>query len=243
MGWIIGIIAAGLGLLLGKGSRQSTESLSMSGGYTVETWRPLITVLAEKSNPKLSVPYILKWIQLESGGNPCSIGQKINGPDGYPKELGISQVYNPEDLKRFHITGKELRAYCKPGFSSQVSRPLTQEEMTIQARMTIDLVLHCLTESGRSLIANKIPWSPNSKDFWKAVKLWHALPVIVRPGFANVTKYLGRAPISWTEFRKTYEIIQPRAKFVPGKDKQDGYYRALQISEDTGNAFVGSLIV
>src|SRR5262245_23473418 len=95
----------------------------------------------------IQLPYALNWISMESGGNPCEIGYPpAKGPDGMPREMGIGQFYNPDDLRRLGLTSTQLRAYCVPGddhevmfrgkkvrgFSRDMKRPMTPAEMLDQ---------------------------------------------------------------------------------------------------------------
>jgi hypothetical protein len=92
-----------------------------------------------------------------------------------------------------------------------------------------------------------VRWPTTGKDYWRMVKLYHALPPIVKNGLGLVAHKLGRAPVAWAEFRATYEQINSRAKFDPAKAaaglEQDIYYRALDNAEWTGGQIpdVGSV--
>lgn len=167
--------------------------------------------------------YAQQWNMMEGGGNPCAIGYPpAHGPDGNPRELGIGQFYNPDDLQFLKITGKQLRAYCVPGdqhvqvykgktvkgFSQQLSRPLTQDEIQIQADALIALIKKSMasaTTDLRSVGAGQA-WSPSYRSYWNLTKLQHGLPDLSRSGLALVTKKLGRVPTSWNEFRTTLPL-------------------------------------
>lgn len=145
----------------------------------------------------IQLPYALRWIEIESGGNPCACGYPAaRGPDGHPRELGIAQLYNPDDLRRLGVTGAQLRAYCVPGsdhpvkfkgkvvrgFSSVLSRQLTTEEMQDQADATIKLIVHCMLTAARDLakVNAGAAWSLSRRNYWALVKLQHALPGLSR---------------------------------------------------------------
>jgi hypothetical protein len=187
------------------------------------TWAALLAPLSLQSN--LQLPYVLKWIDMESGGNPCDIGHpQAKGLDGLPLEMGIAQFYNPDDLRPMGVSGAELRAYCVPGdqheilykgrvirgFSKALLRPLTAAEMTQQARMTIQLILRCVGDATRDLtkIHAGPAWSRSSRDFWRLVKLQHGVPGISRSGLPAVTQKLGRPPRDWREFRDTLALVK-----------------------------------
>jgi hypothetical protein len=120
---------------------------------TLEAWAMLLAPAA--ATRRIQMPYALQWVAMESGGNPCAVGYPpAKGPDGAPKEMGIAQFYNPDDLQRIGLSSRELRAYCIPGdqhkvmfhdrlvrgFSSQLRRALTSAEMQTQAVGTIRLI-------------------------------------------------------------------------------------------------------
>ena len=176
---------------------------------TLEQWAALLApgCLAHR----IQLPYALRWIDLESGGNPCAVGHPAaHGPDGNPREIGISQLYNPDDLARFGVTGAQLRAYCVPGddhaivykgrtvrgFSSALLRPLTAAEMQQQADATIDLIARCMVMATRDLVAvhADAAWSPSTRNYWTLVKLQHGLPGLSHAGLrAGVHRPLRRA--------------------------------------------------
>lgn len=199
----------------------------------------------------LQLPYVLTWIDLESGGNPCEIGDpRQKGPDGLPRELGIAQVYNPDDLRASGATGAELRAYCVPGdqhevlyrgrivrgFSKALLRPIAPDEMARQARLAVDLVARSATSADRDLraVGAGPAWSRTRRDFWRLVKLQHGLPGISRVGLPAVTKKLGRPPADWAEFRRTLASVT----LDPGTEKYRAEFeRILNNAERCADAF------
>jgi hypothetical protein len=155
---------------------------------------------------------------MESGFNACAVGNPAeHGPDGEPRELGIAQLYNPDDLARFRVTGAQLRAYCVPGdqheihyrgrvvrgFSQELSRPLTAEEIQTQADLLVGLIHFCMGSANRDLRAVDAgaAWGPLTRSYWALVKLQHGLPGLSRSGLSAVHRRLGRAPRDWSEFR------------------------------------------
>jgi hypothetical protein len=165
----------------------------------------------------IQLAYALKWVAMESAGNPCTIGYPpARGPDGLPLEMGIGQFYNPDDLQRLHLTGVELRAYCVPGdqhetvykgkvirgFSQLMSRPITLPEMQKQANGTVELIVRSMASASRDLgsVGAGPSWSPGHRAFWALTKLQHGLPALSRQGLPLVKGLLGRSPSSWSEF-------------------------------------------
>lgn len=205
----------GVGLLLAillKSARSGERVTEVTSQYVVSTWGGIIAPLAKAAN--LNLQYVLRWIEVESGGNPCAVGNpKALGPDGTPKELGIVQLYNPDDLIKLKATGAELRAYCVPG-TQRVSRVLTPAEMLRQAQLAIDLIVSCRKSAAADLLKVGATWDSQSRDFYNLIKLQHGLPGISRSGIPATSKFLGHAPRDWVEFRQTLSKV----KLDPGTE-------------------------
>lgn len=202
-------------------------------------WDPIL--IAKCALAGVPFPFGRAYLAAESGGNPCAVGElTATGPDGSPKEIGLFQIYNPDDFKALRLDPKRLVAYCvrpAPGQPNpqKLARPMTAAEMDEHVSAGIANILRHKAKTDHTLAANGYMWSPDSPDYWAAVKLIHALPVEEDPGFRQVKAHLGRAPLSWREFRTAYEQIQPRARFNAAKgDHQDGYFRALDNAEWCG---------
>lgn len=178
--------------------------------------------------------FAVKWVTMESGGNPCAVGYPPDrGPDGYPRELGIAQLYNPDDLNVVdpRLTGAELRACCVPGdrheatfrgkavrgFSPRMARPMTTQEVSRQAAGAVGLIARSAREATQALLAAGAgpAWSTTTRDYWAMVKLRHALPVVVATGLPGVVGKLGRAPRSWAEFARVCRTVPFRADVAP----------------------------
>jgi hypothetical protein len=206
---ILGILT-GLGILTAvKKTSEGASAPKESPRPTLAIWRPIVKSLLPA---ELDLDFVMKWIEVESGGNPCAVGSfKQRGPDGHPREMGIGQFYNPDDLIRIKLTGDQLRAYCIPE-TQKLSRPLTGEEMRAQAQATIDLILYCRQRAIRDLqgigvaTGKTVVWSP--RDFYALIKLQHGLPVVPKKGLPAVTKLLGRPPSDFAEFATNMDRIK-----------------------------------
>jgi len=200
---ILGILT-GLGILSAVKKTSEGVSLKESPRPSLAIWRPIIKLLLPET---LDLDFVMKWIEVESGGNPCAVGSfKQRGPDGHPRELGIAQFYNPDDLIRIKLTGNQLRAYCIPE-TQKLSRPLTAEEMRQQAQATIDLILYCRQRAIRDLQEIGASWDRKGRDFYALIKLQHGLPIVPKKGLPVVTKLLGRPPNSFAEFATNMDRV------------------------------------
>lgn len=216
-------------------------------GMWVRQWQPLVTQFAQP----LGIPteVALMWIQLESGGNPCSIGETKNPP----QEYGLAQLNYPYDEK--YGTRAKLRAYCNntaqpPGIPANTAagriawaifrkalesqtRPLTQAEREEQVRSGILLIQHCREFAQGYAAKAGVNW--NAPDRWKLVKLVHGLPTLVAL-LPVATRKLGRAPKSFAEFRNTVESMTDAELNTNGNisGRRARFGRTFDISEQVG---------
>jgi hypothetical protein len=162
-------------------------------------WAPLVAARAPFAS--FDVNFILRWIEVESAGNPCAVGKiGVNGPDGNPREMGLGQIYNPDDLKTLGASGDELRAYCIPG-TQKLSRPLTASEMDRQVALTIALAVKCRNAAIADYRSVGGAWAElTPRDQGKFTKLRHGLPVLSRQGHAVAKVHYGRPAANWGEF-------------------------------------------
>lgn len=173
---------------------------------TAMHWMPVLGPYAIAAN--IPPMYAVKWIDIESGGNPCAVGKvdkttrhilpSAIAADGHPKEMGIAQFYNPDDLTFLHLTSSELRAYCVPG-TDKLARALTADELTVQAKATIALIQKCQRAALADLAKIGATWP--ERDVWTLVKLQHGLPGLSRSGLPGAKARIGRAPLSWAEYK------------------------------------------
>lgn len=218
----------------------------------MSAWSALLAGPCLRASPPIQLPYALQWVAMESAGNPCAVGNPAeHGPDGLPREVGIVQLYNPDDLASQGATAVELRAYCVPGdqhevvhkgrrirgFSQDLLYPLSQAQMQRQADLTAGLISRAAIRAAQELTsAGAGPaWSPARRSFWAMTKLQHGLPRLVRYGLPAVTKKLGRPPASWQEFRATLATtrLDPETEASRGE-----FGRVLNNAQRCASAFV-----
>lgn len=239
--WFVIFAIAGTLVLLGKKSQAGSlikgyGQMSIdTKGYTVQSWIPYLTPLCQLHGVPLS--FATFSMGEESGGNPCAIGAPgALGPDGNPKELGIFQLYNPDDLKMLGTTGTEMRAFCVPGkiqvkdrrgnlvwtHRQDVARLLTDDEMKRQADLMIRKILSARSEA--LVYASKATVTWREAELWRLVKLVHGLPGLVK-GLATATQTLGHPPSSWDEYRS--KVLDGTIKLDGNTESYRGEYAAI----------------
>lgn len=199
--------------------------------YTVNDWTEYLEASGLSGKRLL---FALKWIEVESGGNPCAIGAiGAKGPDGFPREMGIAQLYNPDDLKRFGgLKSEALRAYCATDGSSKCTRALTSTEMASQVAALLALLSECETEAHQDAHKAGLQWSDH--DMACLTKLQHGLPGISRTGLPAVKQYLGRPPYTWGEFREALGHV----KLDIGTERyRSGFASVLNNAEKTAEVY------
>lgn len=160
----------------------------------VEAWRTRIDTAS--AGMGIPIEFLLTWVQFESYGNPCSVG--------IPKvEAGIAQTYHPDD-DRFGATFDELRAACVEG-TQELARPLTEDEKDLQVKSLVGLVKGARDGARGNMARAGVTWSESSPDFWKLVKLRHALPAFAGDYLVPCAADLGHPPATWAEFREWVE--------------------------------------
>lgn len=160
----------------------------------VEAWRSLIERKATGTD--VPVDFLLTWVRYESYGNPCALG--IPG-----KEAGIAQTYHPDD-DRYGATFDELRAPCVPG-KQERARALTSAEKDLQVGSLVALVKGARDATRAHMARAGVTWPESSPDFWKLVKLRHALPAWGANYLIPCGKDLGHPPATFAEFREWIE--------------------------------------
>lgn len=249
MGWVIGIITTFLVILARKPpTKTSISQVSVNSLYTVESWRSLLNEM----RGDIPLSYGMKWIEVESDGNPCATGGGI-ASDGKTLESGITQLLYPHDYKNLNLNLDRMRSYCKDGSrgASQVCiRELTQSEKVEQVKSLVDYI-----NDAKSYISRLgINWNKSKSDYWMLVKLKHGMPAVLIRGWNEGTKILGHIPNDWNEFRKAVSILNvptigeyPTNGWIVRGKLKDGstyYYTQAMINKVLFNAEkVGSVVI
>lgn len=201
---LIPLLALGAGYVtLSSVKRTDQESDSVTVSPTTDAYRALVAVrLADPRFLGINLDFCMRWMQEESAGNLCARGKADQWGTGdahsakFPREMGLGQLYNIDDFRQFGIDPASFRAYCKPGDSQEMSREATADEIDQQVVGFLLLVDKC-RKAARAVSTG---WDESSADFRCMTKLYHALPVLVTPGFVKVVAILGRKPSGWMEF-------------------------------------------
>ena len=207
----VGIIAALLAIVAGVKKAEKGKSMSATS-YQTSDWSVILAPLCSAAGVPLE--FALKWIEVESGGNPCAIGSvKSKGPDGYPREIGLVQLWNPDDFDALGIKPAQLRSACGTGATRSelqaCARPLSSDEMLLHAQTSVKFIVRAHVRAASALQSVGASWG--GRDPWMLTKLVHALPGLVTGGLSAVAKHLGKPPSSWNEFRDTLaDVVLPK---------------------------------
>lgn len=260
--WWLAPIAAVVGLSIALSSKKASASSRKGSNvsdpeYAPAVWSPIIASLigVDPKYARCKFGAAMAWGGEESGFNACAIGEPgevaEDGSNQEPREIGLGQLYNPDDFRKLGINPSKLRAYCDPGTQHR-NRKLTADEMIEQVKYTIlEPMLWGLQFADNAVTAYGLQAWPEA-DFWKLVKVKHAYHLIVDQGMPAVLKKLGRSPANWLEFRQELGMDDPavRAKaamvrrklatFTPHERMVWGWMRALDNCEAIGNAVAGT---
>jgi hypothetical protein len=123
--------------------------------------------------------FLRRWITIESGGNPCSVGSVAQlRRDGYAREAGLGQLYfERRDQVVFGATLPKLRGACSSTTQDRI-RPLTEEEKRIQVTSLVSMAASYLGKARALLAQVGENWNPDEIN--ALAKLYHALPALYR---------------------------------------------------------------
>lgn len=166
----------------------------MRFGPLVERWRPEVTARAGD----LPVDPLLRWIEMESGGDMDSRGM----PN---REIGIWQLDYPGDGKKFGGSFAQLEDIARR--SNERSNPfdlswLSDEELDVEVGAGIRMITAARNTVRRVLGENGIAWPESSFDFGTAIKQIHATPAVITELLPKITKREGRPPANWKELHR-----------------------------------------
>jgi hypothetical protein len=175
----------------------------------VERWRGFVTAYAAPLG--LPVDPILRWLEIESGGDTCAVGAWY--------ELGVFQLnLNPAESgnnSRFGATIDGLKAICaksnRPGFTIA---QLTPAEVDMEIGAGVRMVAEARDRIRATFADAGVRWPENTFDFGSAVKQIHALPAVVFELLPQIARASG-PPLDWAHFRASV-IAFPRAQMGAG---------------------------
>lgn len=212
MGWLLAILGTLLGIgTIKKAVSSNDNSIPPIGvpHYTVESWRGIVS---EKAG-NIPVNFILKWIQVESDGNPCATGGHMaNSTD--VKETGLFQFYYPDDYIKLGLDTNHLRAYCGAKASQTCTRMLSGDEINYQIDAGLHYINLCRDKATHDLANVGASWS--GTDYWMMVKMQHNSPALSSPGLGRVYRILGKAPDNWRQYRDT--VMANKSTWPAGYD-------------------------
>lgn len=243
----------------------------------VAAWQTLVRQLIASEFPRVDDRFAMAWLAMESGGNAVAVGDpgRLGQGSQEPAEIGLGQLYNPDDFHAFGIDPAAFRAYApaaaplaaqynqlrasaatataagdtttaatERSAASQIARQmqtatreLTPSEKADQVRWTLLAKIRQSMAKADTAVSTYGLRGWSLPDYWKLVKAPHALPAILNEGMPAVVKKLGRAPVSWAEFRSALGmdamIADADGKTVP---KYPQWVRALNACEACGDA-------
>lgn len=186
----------------GRREQLPVDQLADGGPVTltpgVEHWRSLVIELAGAAGQPPE--FHMAWIARESGGNPAAVGSiHATAPEnGYAREIGLYQLYNPDEVKLTSITPAQLRAgAAAPTGTQSLVRALTDEEERWQVQAGVDYIAKRKAAVDALLARYSADW--NATDTWRLVKLYHAVSGLPPAVFAAGFQTYGRALADWAE--------------------------------------------
>jgi hypothetical protein len=165
---------------------------------TAEDWRPL----AETMAGDIPVDFIIAWIDKESGGNPCN---RTSDPTLF--EVGIGQWCSAGDCSdNLTMAGTTYAAQhpvppCIAGANSYATyASLSQAQQADQMQALVTYINNARSRVDDLLSAAGTIWIDNGEDYWKLVKMYHALPHAIVVGLAACTAATGQPCADWGGF-------------------------------------------
>jgi hypothetical protein len=171
----------------------------------VQAWRSACEILASGLDSQ-AVDRVLRWISIESCGNPCSIdgSKKWQDAAGWIQDAGVMQIYfeTQHTLVNGASSGS-LRVNCA-GTTQAQTYQLSDEQRVFHLSPQIAWLRGAIDRAQRQLDAVGANWS--ERDRWRWYKFsTHGLPAVAVCMLPLVTRQLGNPPSGWDEFRSTCE--------------------------------------
>lgn len=200
--WPIAVLLAALliGASPGRASRPSARTISRSQWQGALEWLPDIAEQVPQGTQDREdfILYLLRWIAIESGGDPGAIGS--------PREVGIFQIFFPDDQPRYGATRGGLRA----------TGALDAAGRRLQVSAGIAMVVEAISRARARLASTGQSWS--TQDLWALAKLYHNLPALY--AWFPIAARGGNAA-SWHAFRSWLTGVTRQGAIA--LDRQAGY--------------------
>lgn len=160
--WPIALLVAAwlLGTRRGQGERAYVARSQWEGALK---WLPDLAaqVPSDTPNREQFVRFLLRWIAIESGGNPYSIGNV--------REVGIWQIYFPDDRPvQYGVTREALH----PPDGAELTEPQRQ----LQVSTGLAMVAEYMRRATELLAHAGLEW--RTTDQYVLAKLYHNLPAL-----------------------------------------------------------------
>lgn len=181
---------------------------------SVEKWRHDVEAMRLAVNEvEAPVDFLLGWIQVESDGNVGTISS-IN-------ERGLFQIH-PEEAKTLGLSDEDFSKVAK--------------EPALSLQHGIRLVSYYKAKAKKWLSQNNTTLT--GWDFWRYVKLYHALPVVAKELPVKVAAKLGRPARNWDELALNGRSMQTSKELSDYGNRQAS--RILANAEKVVNIALGA---
>jgi hypothetical protein len=140
------------------------------GSDAVEAWRPAIT----KAAGTLPVEFLLAWIGVESGGNPCD-WETATGSI----EAGIFQLMSPDNINAGSTTlaAQQPSPPCPASsFAHGSFSALSDDQVQAMIDGGITYVNYCVGYAEAMMLQYGYSFDSSSADYWSLVKMVHVAP-------------------------------------------------------------------
>jgi hypothetical protein len=146
---------------------------------SVEAWRPLITQYA---NGK-SINFLLRWLDVESGGYPCDytylgesgIGQ-LDASNMASVGTNVDEQHPTPPCPPVSLGCQKAPGPCSAGTHSVTYNDLTDDQRMLQLVPWLAYVDLCINRAQTDLAQYGYNWPTNTTSFWSMVKMGHVAP-------------------------------------------------------------------